>query len=70
MSNVEVLQDFYNTVNTFYVHVADCIKCINDLSSFQLKEEFFPNFVSQQMAKENLSWKWWMMNGGEHYALL
>ena len=24
----------------------------------------------QQMAKEQHAWKWWMMNGGEHYALL
>ena len=22
------------------------------------------------MAKEQLAWKWWMMNGGDHYALL
>ena len=22
------------------------------------------------MAKEQPAWKWWMMNGGDHYALL
>ena len=34
MSNVEVVQDFYQVVNTFYDDIDDRIKCIKELSSF------------------------------------
>ena len=34
MSNVEVVQDFYEVVNTFYDDIDDRIKCIKELSSF------------------------------------
>ena len=34
MSNVEVVQDFYKVVNTFYDDINDRIKCIKELSSF------------------------------------
>ena len=69
MSNVEVVQDFNKVVNTVYNNVDDRVKCIK-MTSFRLKEGLFSNSLVQQMAKEQPAWKWWMMNGGEHYALL
>ena len=70
MSNAEVVQDCYKVVNTYYVDVNDRVKCIKELTSFRLKEGLFSNSFVQQMAKEQPAWKWWMINGGEHYALL
>lgn len=70
MSNVEVVHDFYKVVNTFYDNVDDRVRCIKEMTSFRLKEGLFSNSLVQQMAKEQPAWKWWMMNGGEHYALL
>ena len=70
MSNVEVVQDFYQVLDTFYDDLDDRIKCIKELSSFRLKEGLFSNLLVQYMAKEQLAWKWWMMNSGDHYALL
>ena len=52
MSNVEVVQDFYKVVDTFYDDIDDCIKCMKELSSFQLKEGLFSNLLVQHMAKE------------------
>ena len=52
MSNVEVVQDFYKVVNTFYDDIDDHIKCIKELSSFQLKEGLFSNLLVQHMTKE------------------
>ena len=57
-------------VDTFYDDIDDCIKCIKELSSFLIKEGLFSNLLVQHMAKEQPAWKWWMMNGGDHYALL
>ena len=52
MSNVEVVQDFYQVVETFNDDIDDRIKCIKELSSFRLKEGLFSNLVAQHMAKE------------------
>ena len=52
MSNVEVVQDFYKVVDTFYDDIDDRIKCIKELSSFLLNEGLFSNFLVQHMAKE------------------
>ncbi|WP_208972688.1 hypothetical protein, partial [Escherichia coli] len=42
------------------------IKCCKEAGKFRLKEGSFSSpFVQQQMAKEQLAWKWWMMNGAE-----
>ena len=51
MSNVEVIQNFYNMVNTFYVDVDDHIKCIKKLPSFQLKEGLLLVYFVQKMTK-------------------
>lgn len=70
MCNKEVVQDFYKVVNVFYPNNDQRVKCIKQMTSFRLKEGLFANLFVQQMAKEQPAWKWWMMNGGEHYNLL
>ena len=70
MSNEEVVKDFYKVINTFYSDAQDRIDCTKQLSAFRLKEGPFANDFVQALAKEQPAWKWWMMNGGEHYALL
>ena len=69
MSNVEVIQDFYQVINTFFSNAKYWISCIKKLVAFRLKEGPFANEFVQMMAKEQPAWKW-MMNGGEHYSLL
>ena len=66
MSNVEVVQNFYKVVDTFYDDIDARIKCIKELSSFQLKEGLFSNLLVSHMEKEQRAWKFWMMNGGDH----
>ena len=70
MSNEEVVTDFYEVINTFYSDYQNLIACTKQLSAFRLKEGSFSNDFVQALAKEQPTWKWWMMNGGEHYALL
>ena len=67
---MEVIHDFYKVVNTFYSTTDDCVRCVKEMTSFWLKEGLFFNSLVQQMVKEQPTRKWWMMNGGEHYALL
>ena len=70
ISIVEVVHDFYKVVNIFYQSADDRVQCIKEMSSFRLKEGlFFSNTIVQQMAKEQPAWKWWMMNGGEHFVV-
>ena len=64
MSNVEVVQDFYHIVDTFYDDIDDRIKCIKELSSFRLKEGLFSNLFSLAYGKraaclEMLDDEWW-----------
>ena len=51
MSNVEVVQDFYKVVDTFYDDIDDSIKCFKEVSSFLLKEGLISNLLVQHMAK-------------------
>ena len=66
MSNVEVVQDFYQVINTFFSNAKDWISCVKQLTTFRLKEGPFANVFIQMMEKEKPAWKWWMMNGDEH----
>ena len=70
LSNLEVIQEIYKVVHTFCANVEDCTKCVKELCSFHLKG-LFANPLVQEMAKEQIAWKWWwMMNGGEHHSFL
>ena len=43
LSNVEVTHDFYEVVYTFYSNTDDHVRCIKEMTSFQLQEGLISN---------------------------
>ena len=57
-------------MHTFYANVKDCTERVKELSSLHLKEGLFANPLVQEIAKEQIACKWWMMSDGEHHYFL
>lgn len=55
--------DFDRGVNTFYLDRYRAAQCISEYAKYRLKEGRFSNAFVQDMAKQELAWKWWMLNG-------